>query len=204
MTVRQDEFERGDVVRRYAVSERVGAAGVFGDVAADSAGFLAGRIGCEVKAGLFDSASEIEIDHSRLHYRTLILEVQLEDTIHAGEGDHQAAAASQCAAREARASAAADDRNVVVRGELHDAGDFIRRGGEDDGIGPAFLDRPVVFVKEHIFRETKDSGGSENLFEFAGQNLGHKHRSLGGARFTIESVTMPAQRCWDGGARSLW
>jgi hypothetical protein len=27
---------------------------------------------------------------------------------------------------------------------------------------------------------------------------------LGGARFTIESVAMPAQRCRDGGARSLW
>ena len=43
--VGQDDFEAENVVGGDAVGEGVGAAGVFGDIAADGAGALAGGVG---------------------------------------------------------------------------------------------------------------------------------------------------------------
>ncbi len=43
--VGKNEFESGDMIGGDAVGEGVRAAGVFGDVAADGAGFPTGRVG---------------------------------------------------------------------------------------------------------------------------------------------------------------
>src|SRR2546422_5559499 len=56
-------FERGDVIGGDAIGERVGTTGVFGDVAADGAGLLAGGIWREVKRSE-EHTSELQ---SRLH-----------------------------------------------------------------------------------------------------------------------------------------
>src|SRR5207247_9407886 len=45
LAVRHDDLEPQDVIRGHAVLERVRAAGVVGDVAADRAGLLTGRVG---------------------------------------------------------------------------------------------------------------------------------------------------------------
>ena len=57
-----------------AVGEGVRAAGVFGDVAADGAGFLAGGIGREVEAVVLDGAREVEIDDAGLDDGALIFD----------------------------------------------------------------------------------------------------------------------------------
>lgn len=195
LAVGEDELERRDVIGGYAVSEGVWASGVFGDVTPDGAGFLAGRIGSKVQAGVLDGTSQVEIDDSGLYDGALIFEVEFEDTVHAGEGQHEAATASECAAREARSSAAADDRNAVLRGEFNDSGNLICGGGKHDGVGPAFFDRAIVFVKQHVFRKVEDRGWAEKFFQLASQNLRHKHRSFSSPKFTIESVALSAQHC---------
>ena len=92
LAVGQDQVESGDVIGGDAVSERVRSAGIFGDVAADGAGFLAGRIGSEVEAIRLDGARKIGVNHSRLNRCALIFEVDFEDAVHARKGDHDAAA----------------------------------------------------------------------------------------------------------------
>jgi hypothetical protein len=47
----------------------------------------------------------------------------------------------------------------------------------------------------------QNSVWAENIFELANQNLRHKHRRLGRATFTIESVAVPAQRYSDESAK---
>ena len=79
----KNEFEGGDVIGGDAVSERVGTARVFGDVAADGAGFLAGGIGREIEAVRFRSQCEIEIDDAWLDDGALIFRVDGKDAVHA-------------------------------------------------------------------------------------------------------------------------
>ena len=111
--VGQDEFERGDVIGGDAVGERVRAAGIFSDVAADGAGFLAGGIGSEVQAGMFDGASEIEIDDAWLHDRALIFDVESRMRFMRVKAMHEPAAARERAAGESGSCAAADDGHVM-------------------------------------------------------------------------------------------
>jgi hypothetical protein len=165
--VGENEFERGDVICGYAVGERVRAAGVFGDVAADGGGFLAGRVGREIEAGVLDRAGDVEIDDAGLDDGALIFEIDFEDAIHAREDEHESAGAGECAAGESGAGAAAEDRGVVSGGEFYDLGDFGGRGREDDGVGAAFFDRAVIFVEDEIFGAVQDGVGSEKPLQRA-------------------------------------
>ena len=67
LAVRQHHLEPQHVVGRDAVLQAVGAAGVLGDVAADRAGLLAGRVGRVVEAVRRDGAGDVEVGHARLH-----------------------------------------------------------------------------------------------------------------------------------------
>ena len=87
--VGQHQLETGDVVGRHAVSKRMRAAGIFRDVAADGAGFLAGWIGSEIQAVFFDGARKVEIHHARFDDGALIGRIDFEDVVHARERDHQ-------------------------------------------------------------------------------------------------------------------
>ena len=60
----QHHFELEYVICRDAVSERVRAAGIFRNVAADRAGFLAGGVGREMEAGVRDGGAQVGIHDS--------------------------------------------------------------------------------------------------------------------------------------------
>ena len=136
----EHEFERGHMVDGDAIGQRVRTTGVFGDVAADGAGFLAGGIGSKIEAGVLDGASDIEIHDAGLDNSAGILEIELEDTVHPGKHDHDAAAARECAAREACSRAAADNGHVVLGRELDDARDIFRGVGEHDEVRARLFD----------------------------------------------------------------
>ena len=65
-----------------AVSERVRAAGIFGDVAADGAGFLAGRVGREMEAGVGYGGAEIGIHNAGLDDGAFIFDINFQNAIH--------------------------------------------------------------------------------------------------------------------------
>ena len=66
-----------------AVRKRVRAAGIFGDVAADGACFLAGRIGREMQAGVGYGGAEIGIHYAGLDGGAFVFDVNFQDAIHA-------------------------------------------------------------------------------------------------------------------------
>ncbi len=113
--VRQHQLEAEDVVGRDAVGQAVRPAGVLGDVAADGAGALAGGVGGVVEAVLRDGLAQLQVDDAGLDQRGQVLDVDLEDALHARHGDEHAAHGRDGAAAEAGAGAARHHGQVVAR-----------------------------------------------------------------------------------------
>ncbi len=86
----EDDIETEDVRGGEAVFEAVGAAGVFGNVAADAADGLRGGIGRVEIALREDARGDVEIDHAGLDDDAGIGEIDFEDAVHAGETDDDA------------------------------------------------------------------------------------------------------------------
>jgi hypothetical protein len=168
-TIGEDEFERGDVIRGDALSESVRAAGVFGNVSADGGRFLARRIGSEIEAGLFNGTGDVEIDYTGLNDGALIVEIEFEDTVHAGEHEHDSAGAGECATGETGSRASAKDGHVVLIGEADDFGNFGGCGRESDKVGPAFFDRSIVFVEDEVFGTGEDGVFAEKSLKCASE-----------------------------------
>jgi len=183
--VGKDQFERGDVIGGDAIGERVGTTGVFGDVAADGAGLLAGGIWREVKAVRCGGEAKIEIDHAGLDDGALVLRVEGENAVHARKNDHHAAGAGERSAGKTGPGATAHDGGIVLSGKFHDLRDLLRRGGKHDDVGAAFLNRSVVFVENDIFRLKKNGGRAEKVFEIAKKARIHSVRLLTGCRRNI-------------------
>ena len=126
-----------------------------------------------MEAVRFGGAGEIEIDDAGLDDGALINGIEIEDAIHAGEDEYDAAASSECAAGEAGAGAAADDGSFVLGGEFCDLRNVGGGGGKDDEFRAGFFDGAVVLVEHEIFGEREDTRRTEELFEFADQRRVH-------------------------------
>ena len=80
----QHHFKAQHMIGGHAVSQAVGASSILGDVPADAACPLAGRVGSVAHAVLPDPVVEVEVDDCRLHRGQPVLPVYLQDTVHAG------------------------------------------------------------------------------------------------------------------------
>src|ERR1700735_1058481 len=122
------------------------AARIFGHVAADGAGALAGRIGGEMKTQVGHGYAHVGIHHSRLDRGTLIFGVDCKDAIHARKNYQDAALARERSAGKAGPSAAADDRRLMAVRNLDDTDDILGVAREDDAVWPRDFHRSIVFV----------------------------------------------------------
>ncbi len=133
------------------VGERVRASGIFGDVAADGTGLLAGGIGREMQARVRDGRAEIGIHDPGLHGRALIFEVDIENAIHARKNGKDAAVAGQRATGKTSAGAPADERGLILIGQFHDLLNMRGLPREDDASGTRDFYGTIVFVKQQFF-----------------------------------------------------
>ena len=117
---------------------------------------MAGGIGSEVKTGMFDGASDVEIYYAGLNDGALIVEIEFENAIHTRENEHESAGAGECATGEAGASAAAEDGDVVLVCEADYFGNFGGGGREGDEIGASFFDGAVIFIEDEVFGAGED------------------------------------------------
>ena len=163
-----------------AVGQRVRAAGIFRYVAADGAGFLAGRIGREMQAGVRDGDAEVGIHHAGLHRGALVLDVNFQDAIHARKNYENAALARERSAGKAGAGAAADDRRLVLVGEFDDGDDVFGVAREDHAIGARDFDRAVVFVEQQLLGPMQHGVGAEGSFQFVEKSRVHLRVWSGG------------------------
>ena len=130
--VGENDFEAEDVRGGETVFEAVGAAGVFGDVAADAADGLRGGIGGVEIALREDAGGDVEIDDAGLDDDAGVGEIDFEDAVHAREADDDAVFDGERAAAEAGAGAAGDEGNFFAMAEADDGLDF---GGGSKGEG---------------------------------------------------------------------
>jgi hypothetical protein len=161
--VRHHDLDAKDVVDSDAVLERVRAAGVGGDVAADRAGPLARRIGSEVEAVRLQMIRQPEVDDARLNDGVAVTDVHFQDPLHPREGDHDAAADRQTASCQTGSRSSRQERDIDLVAHLDDLGHLLGRGGKDDDVGPVLLDRvAVAFVNDELARSGKDALGSDD------------------------------------------
>ena len=144
------DLQAQHVVGRHAVGEAVRPAGVLGDVAADGAGALARRVGRVVEAVLGDRLAQVEVDHARLDQRRPVLDVDLEDALHARHRDEHAADRRDGAAAEPGTGAARHHRQVVLaaRSSRPPPPPAACSGTRRPGAAP--LDRPVVLEDDQV------------------------------------------------------
>ena len=135
--VAEHDLEAEHVVGRDAVAEAVQAAGVRPDVAADHRGRARGRVGRVAQAVSPRLLVERGVGVPGLHERRALLDVEVEDGLHAVEGDHEAAARGHGRAGQGRAAAARDDRHAVLVRDAHGGGDVLGGLGIDQRLRPA-------------------------------------------------------------------
>jgi hypothetical protein len=164
---RENKLKRQDVIGCDAIRQSVRAAGVFSDVAADRAGFLAGGIRREMEACMCDGGAQVRVHDAGLDGGALIGEVNIEDAVHPGEDGENSALAGERAAGEPRTSAATDDWDLMAIGNLDEGNNVRDRAREYNTGGTRDFDRAVVFIKEKVLGTMKDAVRAEKGFQVA-------------------------------------
>ena len=94
--------------------------------------------------------------------------------LHAGQGDHDAAADRHAAAGQAGAGAARQERHVELVARFHDRDDLLGGGRKDDDVGPVLLDgEAVALVDGEVGR-----GGEHVVAADDGGQAGEEHHSV--------------------------
>ena len=163
LAVGEHDLEAGHVVRRNAVGERVRAAGVLGDVAAQGARLLAGRIRDEMQSVRRGGGGEMQIDHAGLHDGAEVRGVDLDDAGHPRERHDDAALDGDRSAREARAGAARDDRHRVFVAEPREGRDIRRAFRQDHRVRRRRVDRTVVLIDHEVGARAEHLRRSEEI-----------------------------------------
>ena len=131
----QDGLEPRHVARGDAVLHRLAAPRVLGHVAAHEAGLEAHGVARVPQAVLLQGLVDGVRDDARLGHDHEVLEVDLEDAVHALEGEDDAAQRGHAAAREAGAGPARRDRDAALAREGHDRLDLGGAGRLHHGLG---------------------------------------------------------------------
>src|SRR4029077_9388981 len=146
-TAGEGDLEAGDVVDGDAIKKRMRATAVAGDVPSDRAGALAGRVGDVVVAVGFERLAQRQVDDAGLDHRPQVVDIDLEDAVHPGEGDDDTALDRDRAPGQAAGARARRDRHLGVGAHFDDLRDLPRRPGDDDDIRQRRLRAGVVLVE---------------------------------------------------------
>ena len=151
LAVGQDEGEAGHVVRREPVLQAVRAARVLGDVAADRAHLLARRVGRVEEAFGGDGTRHVEVRDPGLDDDALAREVDLEDPVHTGQRDDDAAGDGCRAARQPRARATSDERHALAMARAQHDLNVLGGARKDDELGDRSVPgQPVALVHAEL------------------------------------------------------
>jgi hypothetical protein len=127
----------------------------------------------------FNLGLEVRGDDARLDDRDAVDRVDVEDTIHARDAQHDAAAERYRAAREPAPHGARGQRDAPFEGDAVDRADFGRRRGEHDHRRRVLVEGAVETVGDQVLsggQQTVRDGGTQR-FEEPGVEGGGRHRS---------------------------
>ena len=193
LAVHQHHFEAEHVVGGHAVFQAVHAARVFGDVAADGAGDLRGRVGRVVEAFMRHRVGDGEIGDAGLDHRHPIGEVDLAHLVELGHAEQHAVGERQRPAGERRAGPARHHLDALLVAIVQHLGDLFgglrqhhHHGKLAVGGEPVALVRlHLALVRDHaLARHELAQGGHDPGAprQHGGIGFRHFHRH-GGSRF---------------------
>ena len=166
--VGQNEFEREHVIGRDAVLERMRTAGILGDIAADGARDLRGRIGRVEKSIRLDRVGDVQIDDAALDFDAPVLAIDFQDPIHLRGADHRGCVQRKASTGKAGTGAARNERDAAAMQRRKHGADLRRRARKQQHVGDAFLDGPsVALVHLELGRARNNSVSAENFAKFA-------------------------------------
>ena len=129
-----------------AVFERVWAAAVFGDVAAEGADGLAAGVRGEVEAEVCHSLTDCEVRAAGLCKKKAVLCIYLQDLAHSCGCYYDATSHWEGASAQAGAGSARGEGDVVLVADADDCSDFFGGFREDDVVGVLAMDGVGVAV----------------------------------------------------------
>ena len=122
--VHQHHLDAEHIVGGQPVFQAMHAAGILGDIAADRAGDLRGRIGRVVEAVLLDRVGDAEIGDARLRNDDAVWIVDRQDAVEAAHDQQHGILERQRAAGQRSAGAARHDADVALVAIFQDARDL--------------------------------------------------------------------------------
>ena len=123
LTVGKHHGQRPDIVPGNAVLHRPHTAGVGGDIAADGGALFAGIRGIE-EVILLGKGGKLHQKHTGLDGDGKVVGIQLQDFVHFGGLQQNAAVDGHRSAHQAGAAAPDGDGNDPLPGQLHNGGDL--------------------------------------------------------------------------------
>ena len=132
-------------------------AGVLGDISANRACFLTGRIGSKVETAWSERIAELEIHDSRLHRRAEIRDVDLEYAIHPRESKHDATLSGYRATAQTSSCSTRNDGQSLAPRELYDFGNLLRGLRKDNVLRFSTRERAVILIEHEVFAPIKHS-----------------------------------------------
>ena len=179
LAVGQHDLQPDHVVGGEAVLEAVRAAGVLGDVAADRADDLAGRVGRVEEVGA-DRGRDGRVGDARLDADPSVVEVDLEDPGEPGQHDEHAVGDRQRAAGQAGAGAPGDPRHPGRGAGRHHARTSSPSPGSTATAGRAwYCSRPSRLVGAQLVLMGEHPVGADDPAQLCEQRRACLHREVG-------------------------
>ena len=95
----------------------------------------------------------MEIHQARLHDRTLVHIVNLQDLVHTAHFDDNATVEGEGAPTQACASATGHKGKTILVGQFDDGHNLLGRAREDHRTGWSLVKcMPIAFIDQHLFR----------------------------------------------------
>ena len=185
----------------HPVRDRVGAARIVGHVPADAARVLTAGIGRVEVARVPHGPRDLDVGHARLHDDDAVREVHLEDAVHPGHHDDQAADDRQRPAGDPGAGAPGHHRDPVPRRDPEHPGHLFGRPRQHGKVGHRGDVGGVVLVRQEVARFREHVGGPDRLAQFPQEGVaggdpdpGHREPHQAAGRFEAFQAAMPPTR----------
>jgi len=149
---RQNNLKAKDMRRGETVFEAMRAAGIFGDIATDSAHRLRRGVRRIEEFIVLNARGDIEIEDARLRRHACVGKIHFEDAVHANQADDDAVLDRRRSAAQAGARASRDKRDSFPVTDADDGLNLFSGSGQEDRAGQhAEINQAIALIGVKLF-----------------------------------------------------